>query len=189
MRHPLMNIDDQRRNSLFLLLFGLTIVIMMVMNSVGSSLNTEEAPYGIVSFELAGRVPKAQAILDSWDAAAQVRAAFIQGLDFLFLIVYSTTIALACLWAGKTLKRAGWAPAGLGIPLAWGLWIAAICDAVENYALVRMLFVSITSPWPGIAAVCAVIKFALIFLGLVYALYALVIKFATSRKSSATEGR
>lgn len=188
MRHPLLNMQYHRRNSFFLLLFSLTVVVMLVMNNVGSKLNTETAPYGIISFELAGTTQRAQAILDSWDAEAKVQAAFVQGLDFLYLVVYSTAIALACLWAGETLKKAGWPPDSLGIPLAWGLWIAAICDAIENIALVVMLFGSIINPWPAIAIVCAVIKFALIFLGLVYVLYALVIKFTTARKSPATTG-
>jgi small-conductance mechanosensitive channel len=186
MRHPLENIQNRSRTILFLVLLSLTIATMLVMNGAGSSLNTEEAPYGILSLELAGSQQRAKAILDSWDQAAQMRAAFIQGLDFLFLVLYSTTIGLACLWAGETLKRVGWSPSALGIPLAWGLWLAAFCDALENVALVVMLFGSITSPWPEIAVVCAVIKFVLIFLGLVYALYALVIRFASTVKSPAT---
>lgn len=188
MRHPLENLSNRDKISLFILLFGLTIVIMIVMNSIGSALNTEEAPYGIISFELAGTEIRTKAILESWDHSAQLRAAFIQGLDFLYLLIYSTAIALACLWAGETLKKAGWPPARLGIPLAWGLWMAALCDALENFALVRLIFGSISPPWAEIAAVCAVIKFALIFLGLVYALYALVIRFAIARKSPATKG-
>lgn len=188
MRHPLENLNQRARNPLFFVLLSLTIVVMIVMNSAGSILNTEDAPYGIISFEFAGNVQRAQAILASWDAAAQVHAAFIQGLDFLYLAIYSTTIALACLWAGETLKRATWPPVSLGLFLAWGLWFAALCDALENFALVKMLFGSISSPWPQIASVCAVIKFALIFLGLVYALYALVIRFAIIKKSPATKG-
>jgi hypothetical protein len=141
----------------------------------------------MVSLDFAGSPQRAKAILDSWDHPAQLRAAFIQGLDFLYLLVYSTTIAIACLWAGKTLHRAGWPLASIGIPLAWGLWLAALSDAVENVALVEILFGKYNSPWPEIAAACAILKFALIFLGLVYALYALLIKTVVIRKSSATK--
>jgi hypothetical protein len=186
MRHPLESIPAQRKTIAFLLLFGLTLAMMLVMNAAGSSLYTEVAPYGIISLEFAGSPRKAEAILESWDRAAQLRAAFIQGLDFLYLIFYSTTIALACLWAGETLRRMGWSPAALGVPLAWGMWLAALCDFAENVALVVILFNRTSSPWPELAAVCAAIKFALIFIGMVYALYALVIRFAASLQSPAT---
>ena len=152
-------------------------MIMLVMNTAGKSLNTEEAPYGIISFELAGSVQKTEDILNSWDPAAQLRASFIQGLDFLYLVIYSTTLVLAVLWASETLFKAGWPPASAGIYLAWGMWLAGVLDAVENIALVGMLFGNILSPLPEVAAVCAIIKFALIFIGLVYTLYALVIRF------------
>lgn len=184
MQHPLESILN--RKSVFLTLLGLTLAIMLVMSSAGSRLNTDAAPYGIVSFELARSPQRAQAILDSWDQAAQVQAAFIQGLDFLYLLLYSTTIAIACLWAGKTLGKAGWPLAALGTLLAWGLWLAALSDALENLALVEILFGRNTTPWPEIAAACAIIKFSLIFLGLVYALYALLIKLVAVRNSPAT---
>jgi hypothetical protein len=187
MPHPLENVLNRKKNTLFLTLLGLTLAIMLVMNGAGGRLNTVAAPYGIVSFELAGSPQKAQVILDSWDHPAQLQAAFIQGLDYLYLVLYSTTIAQACLWAAKTLGRAGWPLASVGIPLAWGLWLAALSDAVENLALVEILFGSNASPWPEIAAVCAIIKFTLIFLGLVYALYALLIKFVILKKPSATK--
>lgn len=180
--HPLGRISQGSRNTIFTLLLSLTVIIMLVMNTVGKSLNTDEAPLGIVSFEFAGSTQKAQKILDSWDNAAQLRAAFIQGLDFLYLVIYSTTIAIACLWAGQILHKARWPFASLGILLAWGLWLAAILDAVENIALVIIMLRRIITPLPEIAAVCATIKFALIFLGLVYALYALAIRLTLSLK-------
>lgn len=180
--HPLGRIAHDSRNKLFDLFLSLTVIIMLVMNAAGRNLNTDEAPFGIISFEFAGSTQKAQEILSSWDFAAQLHAAFIQGLDFLFLGLYSTTIALACLWAGEILHITGWPLASFGNLLAWGLWLAASMDAVENVALVIMLFGRIESPLPEIAAICATIKFALIFFGLVYTLYALVIKLTTSMR-------
>ncbi|CCH68001.1 hypothetical protein RINTHH_18460 [Richelia intracellularis HH01] len=38
-------------------------------------------------------------VIQCWDEAAKLRAAFIMGLDFLYLIVYSTTLSLACIGA------------------------------------------------------------------------------------------
>lgn len=177
MNHPLQSIHTNRKRTFFLLLAA-TLLVMLIMNFVGTPLTTEAAPLGIISFELAGSVDEAQQIVDSWDQNAQLYAAFSLGFDYLFMVLYSTTIALACLWAGETLLGSGWPLSGLGVPLAWGLWLAALLDAVENLGLTRVLLVSNTSPWPEIAMWCAVVKFALIFLGLVYAFFGLVAYFS-----------
>jgi len=50
-------------------------------------------------FEFAGSLESAVKIIRSWDEAVRILAAFSIGLDFLFLILYSTTIGLACLWS------------------------------------------------------------------------------------------
>ena len=60
--------------------------------------------------------------------------------------------------------------------LAWGLWIAALFDAVENFSLITILFGTATSPYPEIAQACAGIKFSLILLGLVYCLLAAILR-------------
>jgi len=73
MNHPLMAIPQVSRKRLFWALFIFTIVVMYCMNLVGEPLNTSEAPYGIVSYELAGTVDQAQVILDSWDQNANGR--------------------------------------------------------------------------------------------------------------------
>ena len=53
----------------------------------------------------------AQAMLDSWDARAQLFAAFGLGLDYLFMPAYGLTAALACLLVARrhtgTLRRVG----------------------------------------------------------------------------------
>lgn len=173
MRHPLQNIRH-RRKEIFFALFGLTLLLMVIMNFVGAPLNTTQAPLGIISYELAGTVPGAGAILASWDQDAQLHAAFSLGLDYLFMVVYSTTIALACIWSGEVLQKNGWPLASTSVPLAWGQWLAALLDAVENLALALILFGALASPWPELAKWCALIKFILIFLGMVYAFYGLV---------------
>lgn len=173
MRHPLQNIRH-RRKEIFFILLGLTILLMVLMNFVGAPLTTTEVPLGIISYELAGSVSGAEAILASWDQDAQLRAAFSLGVDYLFLVVYSTTIALACIWSGEVLKKNGWPLASASAPLAWGQWLAALLDAVENMALVIILFGMLAPPWPELAKWCAIIKFSMIFLGMVYAFYGLV---------------
>ena len=68
MRHPFESIPTGKRGVIFVPLFVLTIAVMVVLNAVGAPLTTEAAPLGIISFEFAGDVSTAQAMLDSWDA-------------------------------------------------------------------------------------------------------------------------
>lgn len=168
MKHPLVFIPYEKRAAFFWPLFAATILIMAVLNFVGGPLINESTPYGIVSFELAGTVERSAAILASWDRNAQMLAAFSLGLDFLFLLLYSTTIALACIWASDVMQALGWRLESMGVPLAWGSWMAAVLDAIENLALVKILFGALDSPYPEIAKWCAIIKFALVFAGIVY---------------------
>ena len=162
----------QARKGVFLVLLALIVLMMVVFGVTGAPLTTAAAPQGIVSFELASTTAQAETIVASWDSDARLRASFGLGLDYLFMPLYSTTIGLACIWGADILRRRHWPLASLGVPLAWGLWAAALCDAVENVALTVMLWHGVGAPWPTVSSICASIKFALIALGLVYALYA-----------------
>lgn len=185
MTHPLQSWLQAGSQKYFLALAGFSIVIMVVMNWVGIPLNTPAAPMGIVSFEIAGTPAQAQAMLKSWSAETQIRAAFIQGLDFLFPIVYANAVALGCLLAGGVLARRRWPLSQLGAPLAWGLWAAAGFDYIENISLVVLLFggaSSAASPWPQVAYICAMIKFGLLFLGLVYSFFGLAVRLVPAER-------
>ena len=168
MRHPLESIPAGRRRPLFALLLILTLVVMGVLQSVDGPLRSEVAPQGIVSFELAGDVAAAREILDSWGSQARAHAGFSLGFYFLFLALYSTTIACACAWISAALRDSVRPLALLGLLLAWGQWLAALLDAIEHTALLITLSDVPTSPWPQIAQGCATIKFSLVLLGLSY---------------------
>ena len=56
-----------------------------------------------------------------------------------------------------------------GAWLGWGAYAAALFDAVENYALARMLLMNqVWSPYPQVAAFSASVKFGLLALGIVF---------------------
>ncbi len=182
MTHPLERIKPERRTHYFYPLLALTFLLLLSMNFIGLPLNTAAAPQGIISFEFATTPERSQEMLDSWSPDARVRAGFIQGLDFLFPLAYSTTVGLGCVMAAGVIARRGQAASRLGGPLAWGLWAAAALDYVENIGLVFLLFGTVRSPWPQLAAVCAAIKFALLAAGLVYAFYGLAMKAVPAAK-------
>jgi hypothetical protein len=167
MRHPFQDIPASKRKRIFVPLFVLTLVVMGVLNGLGSPLKTEAAPQGIISYEFAGDVSSAQKMLDSWKPQALAHAGFNLGFDFVFLLAYAAAIGLACVWVADVLRERR-RLAALGLWLAWGQWLAALLDAVENTALLNMLLGCPASPWPQIAWWCALPKFTLVFLGLLY---------------------
>ena len=168
MSHPLAAIPAHRRTRVFVPLLIATLVITFLFRFIGPAQPT------IVDFELAGSVEKAQVIIDAWNPTDQIRAGFSLGFDYLYMPVYSTTIALACVMAAGVLRKTAWHITGL--LLAWGLWIAAVCDATENLALFTELLGNNVAPYPQIAQICATIKFGLIVLGLLYVIVGVVAK-------------
>jgi hypothetical protein len=149
----------------------LCLGIMLIFAWSGHPLQTEPAPDGIVSFQTAGTLEKAQAILLSWDNNARQVAAFGLGFDYLFMPVYAITLSLACLATADTLKQVGRRYSSLSVWLARAAFLAAGLDAIENLALVIMLLTQPANPWPLVSMVCANLKFVLLFLVLIYAFY------------------
>ena len=179
MKHPLANIPTASRKPLFWAFLAGTLILFAVFRVLDAPLRTSAAPSGIVSFELAGTPSQAQAIIASWHEAAGEPspgmvsraysfAVFGLGIDYLFMPLYATALALGILLAAG--RHPGWF-SSLGAWLGWGAYAAALFDAMENYALVRMLVLNEAwSPYPEAAAFCATVKFGLLLLGLVYVL-------------------
>jgi len=186
MKHPLESIPSTSRKPLFFAFLAGTLILFAIFRVLDAPLQTSAAPNGIVSFELAGTSFQTQAILDSWQEIAYMAssvagepvpgmvsrvyafAAFGLGIDYLFMPVYATALALGILLAAG--RHDGWF-ASFGAWLGWGAYAAALFDAVENFALVRMLLMNqVWSPYPQMAALSATIKFSLLALGLVFAL-------------------
>ncbi len=167
MRHPLDFLPSEQRKPLFLSLLILTLILFAVFRALDAPLRTAAAPNGIVSYELAGEIKPAAEILASWNERAQLFAAFGLGLDYLFMPAYALTLSLGILLAASR-HTGGFAK--LGAPLGWGALLAALFDAVENFSLWQFLLGDFQKLWPSLAAFCAIIKFTLLLLGIIYAL-------------------
>ena len=176
MLHPLLQVSRPRRLPIFLLFFILTMATMIALGATGRPLKTEAAPSGIVSYEFAGDVATADHIIDSWDTSARISAGFNLGLDYLYLLAYSTTIAMALLWLSGS-SSVGWF-AYPALIVAWLQWLAAALDAIENYALFTMLADGPVDPYPQVAWWCAAFKFGLVFVGLLLVFVAVTIRMA-----------
>ena len=148
----------------FALLSAAALAAAAALSKQGAGLVTPQAPYGVLSYEFAWNAARAEAILGSWsdrthDAVRQIR------LDFGFLLLYPLAFSLGC--AALAGSPRGSYPL-LGAILAWAVLAAAPLDALENYALLRMLARSPSDSLARLAALCAGLKFALVLASLAY---------------------
>jgi hypothetical protein len=168
-QHPLLAIPDGSRLPSFLLLLIASAILLFI---ISVPLRSASSHNDILRLELAGSAERARTMVDRWGRRGVQKATYGVYVDFFFLIVYSTTIGLACI----SLADAAWSPASslasIGVTLAWGLWAAALLDAIENIALLRILQGSDATYWSPIARWCAIPKFTLILAGVIYVVVA-----------------
>jgi hypothetical protein len=168
---PFSWINEQAKGRVFVALLLLTLAVFVALGIQGYDLNNQVAPYGIISFELAGARAAANGIVASWSPPhLDVRVdAFINlGVDYLFLFLYPLTISLAChLTARRDQKftRRTWI---VGAILSWLVLAATPLDATEDYALIKVLKSTSGDFWPALARWCAIPKFGLIVIGAGY---------------------
>ena len=186
-RAPFARWPEALRRRLLWISAGLSFVLMGVLTRIGVPLESEAAPRGIVSFELAGDASTAQAILDSWSDAARLHAALSLGLDYLFLVAYAVALSLACVEVAKRIAPTGLGLARVGVLLAWGQLLAAGLDAIENFALIQLLLGSDGASWPGLAWWCAAIKFGWVGAGLLYVIGGSIVV-VVARRGRGAEG-
>ncbi len=167
----------------FILVLVLTLVVGVSLQALGSPLKTSAAPAGIVSFEFAGTLDLAREIMDSWGTQGQVFAGLNLGLDYLFLVSYATCIGLGCVLLARSVAGRSRFLHSIGMILAWGQVGAGLLDALENYALIRVLLGSARAYWPAVARWCAIPKFLLVALGLIFILLTAVLGATKSRNA------
>ena len=165
-RHPFEWISESEQKVAFWTLFTVTVVVIGFMQIVSAPLITDAAPQGIVSFEFAGDLSTAEKIIDSWGQEERIYAGLSLGLDYLFLVLYSCTIALGCMLAARSMLTELFRK--MGAALAWTQFVAALLDCVENFALIKLLLGSVEEVWAGLAFWCAGPKFFIVGAGLGY---------------------
>jgi hypothetical protein len=172
MSHPLQRWPRGRRG-LALACVVVAALVPTVLGAVVKPLH-EDKPggEGIVDFELAGSVGRANEILDTWRAEGVIDdAKAIQTFDLVYPLIYAAALAGGCLAAAGAWRRAERPRlAATGIAVAWVAFAAAAFDYVENLGLGVSLWDEPASPWPQLALVAALLKFSAIALALLYAL-------------------
>jgi len=182
MFHPFLWVSESSRTRVFWGFFAIAAALMIVMQLLGAPLKTAVAPAGIVSYELAGSAAVSQRILASWDARIRAYAGLNLGLDYLFIVSYVGAIGMGCSLLAVRIRQRARVLAWTGIVLAWGQLLAGALDALENVALLRLLVRAGTadglSAWPAVARACAIPKFLIVVLSLLYLLVAGVVALA-----------
>ena len=169
--NPFSFLNNEQQKSTLIWLVIATLITIIAMQTLSAPLVTKTAPAGIVSFELAGDLKTSNIIIDSWNEKIRIFAGLGLGLDFLFLLLYSTTLALACSIIKQSLTLRKPVLALFGSVVIWGALLAGLCDSIENIALIKLLLGSQSQVLPVIANMFATVKFLLIATALIYIIW------------------
>ena len=145
----------------------ITTILFITLNRIDIHLQTSAAPKGIVSFELARTLAQTEAILDSWNTDARLYAALSLGIDYLFLVLYSSFLFLLISKVSHTTENPAWIER-FGNYIAQLQILAGVFDALENYFLLRLLFGMYSEIFSKLAFLFASLKFGFIALGILY---------------------
>ena len=162
MRTPFVFIRVEHQRRLFFTCLIFSLLMLFLLQFLDRPLRTEVAPWGMVSFQLAGSMEESRAIFGSWGTSGKVHAALSLGLDFLFLVSYSITFSLACmLWNGGVPGTSS-VIRFFGDVFAWISLLAGAFDGLENLALIQLLLGSELTVWNGMSRWSALAKFGLL---------------------------
>ncbi|MCP4443120.1 MAG: hypothetical protein GY810_29790 [Aureispira sp.] len=167
MKTPFVWIGIDQHKKAFVVFTILTLLCMVGLGVSGDALKVNEAPMGILDYEFAGTLENAQAMLLAWKTeGVEAFVGFNLGLDYLFMLTYSHAIGLACVLVAQRLNRF----VQLAFVLAALQLVAGGLDAIENFALWKLLLGSDWAVYPLISMCCAAPKFLFVILGLLFCL-------------------
>ena len=163
MWHPFNYFPRSWRIPVLVLLVALTFIVAR---------QTQQPLYAFPmnALELAPTTKAAEIIIQTWKAVDfdLSSARLLQYWDNYFILCYSTTLALACIFIADWLYSLETRANFHGKLLAWLMWVAGVLDYVENHAINKMLDGSIETRWVKLSSGSASVKFALIATGLIY---------------------
>ena len=165
MSHPLWSLEPRFLGALTLRFGALLVFSTALMAFVDIPLQGEAAPWGIVSFELAGTPHRALAILLEWQSKSALGHAKLSLIiDFVYLLIYGVFFSMLGVWVGKRLDEETWSTRA-----AWAATIAAGLDVLENGVLLfEVARVTSPAPYPQLALAFAGAKFVLLGLCALY---------------------
>jgi hypothetical protein len=158
-----------------LILFGIVTVAFTIAIEVIDPSHVSQGPT-ILDFEFAGSRARAAQIVTEWGPKGRSAARLSLLLDYGYMLSYGLFFALTG-FAVRDMARARHWPriAAIGAVVPFLALAAAGFDASENVALLLTLAGNGGSFAPPFAAVCSAIKFPLIGIAILYALYGLAL--------------
>jgi hypothetical protein len=169
--YPFVRVSPDARKRLLVGALLLTIAVSLVIAQIGAPLSTAATPSGILDLEFARDSASAARVVDAWGENGRVAAVRQTWVDFLYLVCYAVTLALAvglavAVWAKRSVLF-GW----IGVALAWGSLAAAALDGIENIAILTFLGGAGSDDLATLMRVSAIAKFTLIITAFCYALF------------------
>jgi hypothetical protein len=143
---------------------AVTFLLLAVLTMINQLLISDEAPRGIISFELAATPEQASAMIRSWQDPGVVWAKASLYLDFAFIAAYlSFLLKLTRQWM---IDRPGVREQQVGRWAKILFCTTAATDVGENLSLLVTLEYPQSTFWPMAAAILALVKFSSLLAGL-----------------------
>jgi hypothetical protein len=159
------------------------VILAVVLLAVDPSARDSSYP-NIVEFEFAGSEEEAAEIIADWGERGTDAAKLSLWLDFLYIALYGTFFVLAATATRELAASRGWRRmAAFGVAAVPFAAAAAAFDAIENVGLLLAVDGHGGDLAPGMAAVCASLKFALSATVIGYLLVGLVLRFRARRSA------
>lgn len=174
----ILNSSSVRRQLVYLL--PLLIISTIVMKLIDNQLTSDLVPAGIISFQLAGSIERVVEVVSHWGPELQRLAAFHLGLDYLYLIIYSSFLLVV---ARQLLYRVLTDKYQLVNLLPYSAVVAGACDFLENIfatiLLVKLPSLADSEKSSMIYAVdwmywLALLKLSLLFVCFIFIIYCLI---------------
>ncbi|GEM_PF-1810874 len=147
---------------IFLVILALFIPMVVALSVLDTGLRNSVTPLGIVSFELCGFSRNCEAALEAWNGHQKNIVMLIQGLDYLFLILYPALIAICIQSLGA--RAFEWQT--INKPAVAVCMAMAAADAIENYALIQIVLNDSVGVYGVVASSFASIKFTFVAAGI-----------------------
>lgn len=163
-----------RRTKTLIFLGAATVAFNLILIWIDSRLKATGGP-GIIGLEFAGSLDRVMEIETEWGAHGEYLARLSLWIDFGFMASYGAFFALAGIAvrdfaAGRGLRKL----AAVGVVAPSCAVAAALFDVAENAIWLLLLGGHLGFAAPAIATSCAILKFALIAIAILYSLAGLI---------------
>jgi hypothetical protein len=145
-----------------------TLLVINILFIAGSALYLRPlTSNNIVRFELAKHTPVAESIIQDWtDNGLLSKAKQSIYIDFLFIVLYSSALAVACIFISRLTNHEILVRAGKFF--SYLMAAAGICDVIENISLLKSLYGTVSYWNVMLAYDMAATKFSLIILSVLF---------------------